>query len=48
MKEKLSIAGQIVLGLVVGNVMGKGMEILAEKAKKAAKRKKKEKEEARN
>lgn len=35
MKEKLALAGQIVLGIIVGNVIGKGMELAAEKAKKA-------------
>ena len=43
MKEKLAVAGQIVLGVVVGNVIGKGMEVVVEKTKKAVKNKKKEK-----
>ena len=40
MKERLSVAGQVALGLIVGSVLGKGMEVVAEKVKKVVDKKK--------
>lgn len=39
MKKQVGVAGQIVLGVIVGNVLDKGLDFVLKKVKNVAKKK---------
>ena len=43
MKDYVKVIGQVVAGVIAGNMISKGVDVVAGKAKKAVENKKKEK-----
>ena len=43
MKDYVKVIGQVLAGVVAGNMISKGVDVVADKAKKAVEKKKQEK-----